>query len=224
MTRLQLKYSERSDLLKSATKKLRNDGKVPATMYGKKHDASSIAVDAEAVKLLLKGGGRLSVIDMKQEGKKSAQSVMIKDIQRHPISKNILHIDFLTVALDEPVHASVPIVTHGEAPGTKMGGILEIITSLVEIKALPTDIPAHIEVDVSEMQVGDHVTIADLTIPEGAEVLSQHTDAIVVAVRVPHVRVEEEPEAEEVEGEEAAETVETTGETTTEAAGAASEE
>jgi len=211
--RLQLESKVRTDYRKSETKKLRREGGVPATVYGKGLESVSLAVQALDVTGILKTeGGRLALIDLKVDGKtQKAHPVMFQEIQRDPITHQIVHIDFHRVSMNEPVHASVPIVILGNAPGIKEGGILEQITRELELKALPDHIPSHIDVDVSHLELGEHVSVGDLTVPEDVEVIGPQPDIVVAGVRLPHVHIEEveevpeeELEEEAAEGEEAA--------------------
>ncbi len=193
MTRLQLSARSRQSLLKSYTKKLRREGKIPATVYGKDFESKPIEIEAEELEQILKSpGGRLALIDLKIDGKSSkAHPVLIQEIQRNPITKKIIHVDFHRVSLNEPVHASVPLVLVGEAPGQKQGGILEQFTRELEVKALPEHIPPHIDVDVSKLALGESIHVGDLTLQADIEVLGPPPDIVVATVRMPAVRVEE---------------------------------
>ena len=200
MSRLQLSSKTRTDLRKSETKKLRRNGAVPATVYGRGEESLAVAVQAEELVQILKSpGGRLSLIDLKVDGKGSkAHPAMIQEIQRDAVSKRILHIDFHRVSMDEPVHASVPIILMGDPPGTKLGGILEQFTSEFDIRALPDHIPTRIDVDVSHLELGQTIHVSDVQLPEGAELLGPVAENVVAMVRLPLVHVEEAaPAAEE---------------------------
>jgi large subunit ribosomal protein L25 len=196
--RLSLQAETRKDLSKSYTKKLRNSGKIPATLYGKGITSKSIELELnDMVQLLRTPGGRLSLIDLKVDGKaEKAHPVMIQAIQRELVGKKIKHVDFHRISMNEPVTATVPVTLVGEAPGQGQGGIVELFTSELHVKALPDKIPTHIDVDISSMNVGDSIHVGDLVIPEGAEVTGPPAENVVVMVRMPHVRVEAEPEAE----------------------------
>ena len=205
--RLQLESKTRTDYRKSETKKLRREGGVPATVYGRGLDSISLAVKADDMAGLLKSeGGRLALIDLKVDGKtQKAHPVMIQKIQRDPITHRILHVDFHRVSMNEPVHASVPVVLKGVPPGIKSGGILEQITRELNVKALPDHVPSHIDVDVSNLEFGQHISVGELSVPEEVEVLGPQPDIVVASVRLPHVHVEEEVAAPEELEEEAPE-------------------
>jgi large subunit ribosomal protein L25 len=202
--RLKLDSKVRTDFRKSETKKLRREGSIPATVYGKGIDPVSLAVNSlDMIGILKTEGGRLALIDLNVDGKtQKAHPVMIQEMQRDPITRNILHVDFHRVSMNEPVHASVPIVLRGDAPGAKTGGILEQFTRDLEVKALPDHIPSHIDVDVSHLELGNHVLVGELIVPEDIEVLGPQPDIVVASVRLPHVHVEEvEAAPEELEEE-----------------------
>ena len=206
MTRLQLTSKLRTDFRKSDTKKLRRDGGIPATVYARGDESQSIAIPVDEMAHILKmPGGRLSLIDLKIDGKESkAHPVMIQEIQRDPVSKKILHIDFHRVSMDEPVHAHVPVVLMGDASGIKQGGVLEQFTREMDVKALPDRIPNRIEVDVSNLELGQNIHVGDVVLPKDVELLGPTPENVVATVRLPVVHIEEvAPEEELEEGEEA---------------------
>jgi len=199
--RLSLQAETRKDFRKSYTKKLRNDGKIPATLYGKGVQSKSIELSLEdMVQLLKTPGGRLALIDLKVDGKlEKGHPAMIQDIQREPVGKKIRHVDFHRISMDEPVQASIPISIIGIAPGIAAGGVTEQPVSEVTVKALPDKIPSHIDVDISHLELGDAVHVGDLQIPEGIEILAPPAESMIISVKLPHVRVEEVAPVEEAE-------------------------
>lgn len=199
--RLSLQAETRKDFRKSYTKKLRNDGKIPATLYGKGVQSKSIELSLEdMVQLLKTPGGRLALIDLKVDGKlEKGHPAMIQDIQREPVGKKIRHVDFHRISMDEPVQASIPISIIGIAPGIAAGGVTEQPVSEVTVKALPDKIPSHIDVDISHLELGDAVHVGDLQIPEGVEILAPPAESMIVSVKLPHVHVEEVAPVEEAE-------------------------
>lgn len=206
--RLSLQAETRTDFSKSNTKKIRREGKIPATLYGKGVQSRSIELNLEdMVQLLRTPGGRLALIDLKVDGKlEKGHPAMIQDIQREPIGKKIKHVDFHRISMNEPVQANVPITIVGTAPGVAAGGVTEQPVSEVTVKALPDRIPSHIDVDISHLDLGDAVHVGELQVPEGVEILAPPAENMIISVKLPHVRVEEvAPEEELAEGEEAAE-------------------
>jgi len=205
--RLALQAEMRNDFRKSYTKKLRNEGKIPATVYGRGLESKSLqlALD-DMVHLLRTPGGRLALIDLKVDGKtEKAHPVMIQAIQREPIGKKIKHVDFHRISMDEPVTATVPVTLVGEAAGIIEGGVVEQPTSDLHIKALPDKIPTHIDVDISPLGLGDSVHVRDIQVAEGVEIVAPPPESVIVMVRLPHVRVEAEAEPTEEVAEAAAE-------------------
>ena len=147
---------------KNAARRVRVAGKVPAVVYGAGKDAVSVAVDPRQVKAILYSKtGHNTIFDLALEGEKT--KAMIVDWQYEPIKGALLHIDLKRIAMDKKLTVQVPIVLKGEAAGVKNeGGILEQILREVELECLPADIPASIEVDVSELVLGKVVRVSDL--------------------------------------------------------------
>jgi len=218
MTRLQLSSKTREDLRKSTTKRLRQEGLIPATVYGKNEKSRAIAVPVdEFTQILRTPGGRLSLIDLKIDGKGvKAHPVLIQEIQRDPITKQVIHIDFHRVSMKEPVVATVPVVLVGEAPGTKQGGILEQFTNDLHVRALPDHIPTHIGVDVSHLGLGETVHVGDIKLPDGVELVDAKLDNVVATVRLPIVKLEVAPEVEKAAPAEAEPTAATEAESSEE--------
>ncbi len=187
-----------------ATRRLRRSGLVPGVLYGATHEETvSFKVGDRELRRILVDGSAL--IDIEIGGEKSVPAIL-KDRQLHPVRDEVMHIDFLEVNLSEKIRASVAIELEGgdDAPGVKEGGVLDHATREVEIEALPTDIPEQIVVDVSALEIGATLSLADVTAPEGVEFTHEPLDELVVASVVLPTKVEEpEIEAEtEVVGEE----------------------
>lgn len=186
-----------------STRRLRRAGFVPGILYGGSHDepVSFKVGDRELRRVLIDGS---ALIDVEIGGEKSVPAIL-KDRQLHPVRDEVMHVDFLEVNLKEKIHASVSIELEGaeEAPGVKEGGVLDQATREVEIEALPTDIPEQIVVDVSQLDIGATITLADVTAPEGVDFVHEHLEEVVLASVVLPTKVEEpEIEAEtEVVGE-----------------------
>lgn len=206
--RLALQAETRKDFRKSYTKKLRNQGKIPATLYGKGVESRSIELELnDMVQLLRTPGGRLAIIDLKVDDKlEEGHPAMIQDIQREPIGKKIKHVDFHRISMNEPVHANVPIAILGVAAGQAEGGVTEQPISELTVKALPDKIPTHIDVDITNLTLGHSIHVGDVQLPEGVEILAPPAENVIVMVKLPAIHVEEvAPEEELEEGEEAAE-------------------
>lgn len=187
-----------------ANKRLRREGLVPGVVYGKGHDSVPVQVDAKTFESLYKAAGRTSVVKFRLPGTSRATSGFIKSVQRHPLSGNAIHVDYLLVNLKQEMEVEVPLQLVGEAPAvTELGGTLLHNLSSLRIKALPTDIPHQIEVDVSTLATFDlAIHVSDLNLNRDLVTVLADAETLVATVVPP--RVEEEPvmpEAEELEGE-----------------------
>ncbi len=185
------------------SRRLRRAGLVPAIVYGRDLEPIPVAVDHHDVYVALHTEAGLNVlINLEIEGREPVLT-MARELDRHPFRNQIRHIDFVQVSLTETVTTEVAVHPVGEAAGVKEGGILSMVRSLVEIEALPTAIPPAIEVDVSELRIGDALRVADLPEIEGVTYL-EDPDEVVVSITAPAVAEVAEVEEEElVEGEEA---------------------
>jgi large subunit ribosomal protein L25 len=168
-------------------------------MYGHGIDAVSLTVDRQKLEAASRTGIN-AIFDLEGSASVAGKPVLIRELQRDPVSSQILHCDFFAVRLQEKVEVSIPVHIEGEPVGVKLqGGILESQLREIEVSCLPLSIPERIDVDVSELEIGDSIHVADLSFPEGVEVLGE-AEQVVVHVVAP--RVEEEKAVEE--GEEAA--------------------
>lgn len=169
---------------------LRADGKVPAVFYGPKDESEAITISRSEFERILKSEGESSVITLKGDG--TEKDVLIHDIQFHPLTQQVEHVDFYVIDKTKTVEVSVPLEFEGEAPAVKaLGGILVRVLHEVEIEVLPTDIPQHISVDISGLKDFESVIHAsDLVLPEGVTLLTG-PEEVVALTEEPR---EEEPE------------------------------
>lgn len=206
-------YTELSAQLRTGTgkgfaRKLKQQGKIPAILYGGQQDDSTmLSLDQSDLRAALKEGAGHSLIQMNISGdKKGRRLVMLKEIQNHPISRAIHHVDFLEVSEKQKVDVSIPIVLIGEAAGVKgEGGILEHILRKLNIECPANAIPENIEVDISELGLGSAIHVEDLVLDKKLTVKDdlQQTVVCVVAPKAEEEVVEELEEG--LEGEEVAE-------------------
>ncbi|MCK5655447.1 MAG: 50S ribosomal protein L25 [Candidatus Aureabacteria bacterium] len=180
---------------------VRRDGYIPAVIYAHGEEALLIMIDRKQFSRAVRGHTSENVlIDMKIEKQKKPKKAIIKEIQVHPVSDEIIHIDFSEVFMDEKMHTRVPVVERGEAKGVKdQGGVLEHIVRDIEIECLPAEIPEKIEVDISDLEVGKSIHVSDIVFSEGIKVLTDSA-LVVFSVAIPKVAEEAVPS----EGEEAA--------------------
>jgi large subunit ribosomal protein L25 len=188
---------------KGPNRRLRRAGKVPAVLYGHKSGNVPLEVDPKDIfKILHSQAGENTIFQLQVPGREVV-NCLIKEYQLEPISHELLHADFYEVAMDEALEVKVPLVTRGEAYGVKTeGGLLDIVHRELHVECLPGDIPEHIEVDVTNMKIGDLVRVRDLQVSDKIKLLDE-PDTVVVAVE--HPRAEELPTAAPAEAEAEAE-------------------
>jgi len=188
-----------------ANKRLRRGGLVPGVVYGKGHESTPVQVEAKTFDTLYRAAGRTSVIKFHLPGQRGSTSGLIKSIQRHPLSGNALHVDFFLVDLLQEMELDVPLVFVGDSPAVlEEGGTLLHNLSQLHVKALPTDIPHEIEVNVSTLVSFDlAIHVRDLNLNRDLVHVLTDPDTLVATV-VPPRAEEVEPEPVVAEGEEGA--------------------
>lgn len=178
------------------SRRLRLTGRVPAVVYGKDIEPQAIAVDRrELYGVLHTEAGLNALINLEIEGG-SNQLTMAKVVERHPVRGEIIHVDFITISLTETTRVEVLLELQGDPIGVREGGIIETINNSVVVEALPTDIPTSIIIDVSGMDVGDTLRVADLPVIEGVEYVDD-VDQPLITVVLPAAEVAAEEELEE---------------------------
>lgn len=193
---------------KGEARALRREGRVPAITYGADlREPQAISVDALDLYHALRTDAGLNAIINLQVEEGDRQLVIARELQRHPVRRHLLHADFVTVSRSVKIQVDVRVVTEGTAPGEDEGGVAEQQLYTIPVEVLPLEVPDHIVVDISDMQVGDVRRVADLVLPEGVESL-EDPERTVITVNVPALEVPEPAEGaalEPVEGAEAAE-------------------
>ena len=190
MASAQLSGNVRENGGKGVARSLRSSGRVPAIIYGHGREPQSLSIDTrELEKLLSHISAENTVIDLTVDGK-SART-LIREIQRHPFKRQILHVDFQELVAGEKVIVRLPIVLMGVPAGVRMdGGVLDQTLRELEVEVDPSNIPNHVEVDVTELHIGSSVHVSDITLPEGVEIVGDG-DASVCVVSAPRAAVEE---------------------------------
>jgi large subunit ribosomal protein L25 len=186
----------------AATRRLRASGRIPGVVYGGGIDPVPLAVDWRELRAALTTDkGLNAVVTLAVDG--DQHMTIIKDLQRHPVRRDVLHVDFLVVERDKPVQAEVPIQLEGEPTKVHQErGVVEQLLHALTIYAKPAAIPGHLSVDVSELEIGDTITVADLALPAGVTTEVEDDHAVVTA-QITRAAEAEEAEAEgEEEGEE----------------------
>lgn len=178
---------------------LRAEGWVPAVIYGGGQPSQPVQVDMAAMDRLLHRGGATHLIELEGPSLKGTR-VLIREIQRHPVRRSLIHLDFVRVSKGSRIRLEVPLVLVGTAPVTSGGAIVLLNSNTVEVECLPDDLPESIEVDVSVLEsVHDRITFADLILPKEVQLAGDHGDEPVVSVTIPRaVAHEVGEEAEEV--------------------------
>lgn len=193
MKQVTLNAELRTSSGKGYCRKIRAKGLVPGVVYGKGMVNKHILLDNKDINNILTKSGMNVIIDLKLKDLENLL-VMVQNLQKDVFYKNILHIDFHKISLEEKVTAAVPIILSGTPLGVKEGGILDHILWELEIEALPLAIPENIEVDVSSLKIDESIRIKDLNIPEGVSTNLPQNE-IVAIVHPPRVE-EEKPVAE----------------------------
>ena len=200
MATASLSAEARTGTGKGVARKLRAAGRVPAVVYGHAREAQALSLQTrELEKLLSTISTGSTVVELALGG--AITKTLIREVQRHPFKKQILHVDFQELVAGEKVTVEIPLVFVGTPEGVRLSGaLLEQILHSLEVLVDPSNIPNHIDVDVTNLAMGHSLHVRELTLPAGLEVLTDE-DATVCAVVAPRAVVEETPAAE---GEEAA--------------------
>jgi large subunit ribosomal protein L25 len=180
---------------KNEAGRIRQEGRIPAVVYGEASQAQPVSVDPKALlKILRSQSGANTLIALKIDGGDAAR-VLVKEYQLHPISHHLLHADFYRVAMDKVLRVTVPVHLTGEAKGVKaQGGVVDFVHREVVLECLPADIPEHITVDVTELMLNDGIRVRDLDTGGKWKPVSEPDMLIVHVVAV---KVEAEPVAAE---------------------------
>lgn len=193
---------------KGAAKKLRKNNQIPATFYGPSREPLKLAMDyPELEKLIKRSGGENIILDLKVKSEDGTQTwnVILKDLQMDPIKDTYLHADFYEISMDKEITVNVPIHLINTPAGVEEeGGILQHVRRELTVTCLPDKLIEALEVDVSQLEIGDSVHIRDLVLPEGITSLDEENLTIAVVAPptvMPEEAVEEEVEEEAIEGE-----------------------
>ncbi|WP_082053518.1 50S ribosomal protein L25 [Gordoniibacillus kamchatkensis] len=193
-----LRAETRDNLTKSEVKAKRREGKVPAVVYGKKLAPTPLLIDQKELLALLRSNPH-AVVDLDIEGG-DKEPAMVTDVQRDSLTRELLHVDFHQINMDEPVRTTIALDFVGEPIGVKEGGMMQTILHEVEIRCLPQNIPAALHVDVSELKLGDTLLVSSIQPPAGIEIKTD-PDQTVVTVLAPQKAATEEVADKESAGE-----------------------
>jgi len=201
--RLKLEVREREEIGSRRTRRLRSDGLIPGVLYGKGHARPIVVAERELRAAMTGPSGLHAILDVVIEGQKTVHPSILAEYQQDPIRGTISHIDLREVRLDQPIHATVVVQLVGEPAGVKTGGMLSLVARELQVEALPADVPEHIEIDVTHMEVGDVLRLADMPAIDNVTLLDDPHETVIATVSVPRGFTELE-EAEAAEAAEAA--------------------
>lgn len=193
--RVKLVVQNRAVLGSAESRRLRRQGLIPGVLYGRE-EPIAISIPERDLRAALTGdAGTHAVLDVVVDSGKTHSSVL-KDYQQDAVRGYITHVDLQEVRLDQPISAAVSLVLIGEPAGVREGGVLNQVTTTVNIEALPLEIPEHLELDVSELGVGDSARLAQVKAPAGVTILDDLEETVVASVALPRAE-EPEPAGEE---------------------------
>ena len=189
----------------SSSRRLRAEGQIPAVLYGHGMASLSISVDRRELRHALTGpAGVNALVNLEVDG--VTHPTIVKSLQRDPLRRNVAHVDFIVVRLDEVIEISVPFHLEGEAKAVlSEGGLVDPAVDTITVRTTPRNVPGAFTWDISELEVGDVVRAGELTMPEGVELVDDPEMPIVTALAAQVEKVEEVEEAEEAEEGEVAE-------------------
>jgi large subunit ribosomal protein L25 len=180
MEKVVLNFELREKTGKGVCRRLRKEGKIPAVVYGKGMDAVSVAVNAKELSAAIAGeGGRNHLITLNGDKALDGKLVILSDLTKDCLKGNLIHVDFHKITLKEKVKVSVPVSLVGSSKGVKEGGMLDIVMHAVDVECLPTQIPEHIEIDVTNLQIGESFHVGDIAVPTGVKLLADETSTVV---------------------------------------------
>jgi len=199
---IEINAETRTDLGKGASRRLRHEEKIPAIVYGS-GDPASLTIDLREIRPHVDNEVfYASIVNLKIDGKKTAEKVIVRDIQHHPYKVDVMHVDFQRVDAKKKMHMHVQLHFTGEeaSPGVKSGGLVSHVVNEVEVICLAKDIPEFIEVDISGLETGSAIHLTELKIPKGVELAAlshgdENHDTAVVSIHAPKVVVETEDDA-----------------------------
>jgi len=195
---VKLKVEPRSEIGRSAARRLKARGIVPAVVYGGKEKSQPLQVSARDINAMLShASGENILVELEIAGQKAPRAALLQEVQHSPVGGDILHVDFHAISMDEKIEAAVPVEPLGIATGVKnFGGLLEQNIRSLTVECLPKDLPDKITADVSALNIGDSIHVRDIKLPQGV-VAKVNADLTAFSVMAP--TAEEEPVTPEAE-------------------------
>ena len=204
MERIELQANVRKTVGNGPARSLRRAGQIPAVLYGPKIEPVLLSINKKDFEQTLKQGSPSQLILnlIIQNGKKLTKSAMIKELQTHPVSGHFIHIDFYEIDMKRKIKVMVPVVTKGKSAGVELGGMLNIVRREIEFLCLPGDIPEAIEIDITDLDIGDSIHLDDIPLGDNVEISSDVNFTVVTVLSPVVEEVAEEVEEEELEAAE----------------------
>lgn len=195
---LETMFSLEAKIRTTTARETREEGLIPAVVYGKDVPSTMIAVGVSEFIKVYRESGKSQIITLTVDGKK--YNTLVQEAQRHPVRGDFLHLDFININMKEKIEVNIPVVLVGEAPAAMEGGQVSQLLNEITVKCLPADIVEAIEVDISEVKIGDTLHISDLKISKNFEIMNHEEEAVVSGHEIKVIEEEETPvEAEGTE-------------------------
>ena len=205
MELIELNAVNRTDSGKGQARTLRREGRLPAVLYGPNTDPVMLSINLSELEDITKGGSAgQAILSISVKGEKKPRTAMIKDLQVSPLSRDYLHIDFYEVDMQQKINVMVPVTTTGKCIGIEMGGMTQLIRRELEVLCLPGEIPEYIEIDITDLNIGDSVHVEDVKL-EGDIEIPHDVDFTILTILSGKMKEEEVEEEELEEGEEGVE-------------------
>lgn len=180
---------------------LRRGQMIPSVVYGQGREPLAIALEGKNLNRIFNHSGYSGLFSLELEGEHQPIMVLVREVQRHPVNRQINHLDFLEVSMTEKITSNVPIHIVGEEEITKQGAILQSGAKELEVSCLPADLPESVICDVSQLQVGEKITVADLTVEPNVEKISDPDTVVAVILGASKATDDETTEEGEATGE-----------------------
>ena len=189
------------EIIGKANRRLAGQNRIPAVVYGIGRPAVAISIDRhDFEQLMVHHAAGSTIVEMQLEGESTPINAMIREMQMSPIKDTIMHVDFLAIEMDKPVHASVSLRLLSDPAGVKAGGILTINFHDINVEAKPANLPQYLEIDVAALEIGDSLHVADIAAPTGVTILDD-PEEVICSVQAPRAEEVEEEVAEVTEVE-----------------------
>ena len=199
MNTIELKAENRTTKGNGPARALRRSGRVPAVLYGPSREPNMLSLIRRDLDDILKQGGMgRTILNIVLDDGKTTKPAMIKELQTHPVSSDILHVDLYEIAMDRKIRVSVPVTTTGKSIGVEQGGMLQLIRRELEVFCLPNEIPGTISIDITNLDIGDAIHVEEIPLAGNVEIPHEVNFTVLTVTSRKAETVEAEEEEEEV--------------------------